>query len=76
MSWPPSVTYPLPTDDVLIAVELNNGDVVSVQVKWLIGLGEWTVAYRPNGETIGREDIDSKFFARSVRRSDIRRILG
>ena len=72
----PGLMADLATDEPLIAVEMNNGDVVSVPIIWLMSQEAWTTVYSPNGQTKGRTDIDGTFFARSVRRVDIRRILG
>lgn len=70
------------TDEPLVAVEMDNDDIVYVPIKWLMSMGEpwsapWTVAYHINGEAMTRWDrFEDKEFLRSVRRTDIRRILG
>lgn len=70
------------TDEPLIAVEMHTGDIVHVPIKWLMSgeppwNSDWTIAYHPNGDAMTRHNkMDDMEFARSVRRQDVKRILG
>jgi len=70
------------TDEPLIAVETDKGDIVHVPIKWLMGgeppwNAEWTVAYHVSGDAMTRVDkIEGREFLRSVRRTDVKEILG